>query len=189
MKKQSIWQILFEFISIVFAVLLALGLNSYKQNQDLKSESEVLTTKILSEVSKNLQKIDTVIAENTDFKIYLDSLQKSKTIDGFNLEFSSKLLSKSAWQFTQASKSFHFMESEFLDEVTELYEMQSFYVDISDQMFHNFGVMLLNMDNTKPKTMVATANYYLTNLLSASQDLREVYKELLSKYDKEKANS
>ena len=40
MKKKAIAQIGFEFLSVVFAVLLALGLNSYKQELDFENESD-----------------------------------------------------------------------------------------------------------------------------------------------------
>ncbi|MEQ9403334.1 MAG: hypothetical protein RIM99_07115 [Cyclobacteriaceae bacterium] len=183
MKKQSIWQVVFEFLSIVFAVLLALGLNSYKQNLDLKQESEVLSEKIILECRKNLSKLDTVINQNKDFMIYLDSLRKAERVDGFGFNFSNELLSSSAWKFTQVSRSFQLMDSEFLDKATELYEIQNYYMSISNDMFQNLGDMLLMLENTKPKTLVNTSHYYLTNILDAADQLKTTYESFLEKYE------
>ncbi len=183
MKKQ-LWQIVFEFLSIVFAVLLALGLNSYKQNLDLKKESEVLSAKIIQECAKNLEKLDTVITQNRDFKTYLDSLRELSDPDGFSFNFSNDLLSSSAWKFTQVSRSFQLMDQEFLDDATELYEVQNYYMNISNQMFQNLGEMLMEIDRTPPKIMVVTSHYYLSNILDAASQLQTTYRDFLNKYNK-----
>ncbi|MEP5612350.1 MAG: hypothetical protein ABJP45_08870 [Cyclobacteriaceae bacterium] len=183
MKKQSLWQVVFEFLSIVFAVLLALGLNSYKQNQDLKAESEVLSNKILSECQKNLSNLDTVLTQNKEFMIYLDSLRELKDeVDGFGLDFSNDLLSSSAWKFTQASHSFQLMDQEFLDDATELYEIQSFYMEISNDMFRNLGEVILRADDLKTRTMISTLHYYLRNIVNVADDLKENYEDFIAKY-------
>jgi len=185
MKKQSLWQVVFEFLSIVFAVLLALGLNSYKQNQDLQSESEVLSEKILSECRKNFTNLDTVLVQNRKFMTYLDSMLNLKDVDGFGLNFSNDLLSSSAWEFTQASRSFQLMDQEFLDDATELYELQSYYMQISNQMFQNLGEMLLRVDQLTTDTMIKTSHYYLKNILDVSEDLNERYKRFLEKHEEQ----
>ena len=183
MKKQSLWQVVFEFLSIVFAVLLALGLNSYKQNKDLQAESQILSNKILSECQKNLASLDTVLSQNKEFMVYLDSLRELKDeVKGFGLDFSNELLSGSAWKFTQASRAFQLMDQEFLDDATELYEVQAFYMDISNDMFRNLGEIILRADNLKTRTMVNTLHYYLQNIVNVADDLKGNYEEFLEKY-------
>lgn len=183
MKKQSIWKIVFEFLSIVFAVLLALGLNSYKQNFDLKKESKVLTEKILIECRKNLTKLDTVIYQNQDFRMYLDSVRTLEKVDGFRFDFSNELLSSSAWQFTQVSRSFQLMDQSFLDDATELYEVQNYYMDISNQMFQNLGDMIMKIDEAGSKNIISTSHYYLTNILQSADQLQKMYRNFLEKHE------
>ncbi len=185
MKKQSLWQIVFEFLSIVFAVLLALGLNSYKENKDLQEESEVLSNKILIECAKNLGKLETVIQQNREFMVYLDSMRRLEKAGGFGFNFSNELLSSSAWKFTQVSKSFQLMDQEFLDDATELYEIQAYYMEISNQLFQDLGTMLLQVERTEPKTIINTCHYYLTNILSVADGLKSTYDEFLQKYERE----
>ncbi|MEM8895757.1 MAG: hypothetical protein AAGC88_14335, partial [Bacteroidota bacterium] len=62
--KISLWQIAIEFLSVVFAVLLALGLNSYKSNSDLEDEADLLSRKIIKELKKNQLELDTVLVRN-----------------------------------------------------------------------------------------------------------------------------
>lgn len=74
-KKQiSFWPLFIEFASVVFAVLLALGLNSYKQNQDLREESRLLSKKNLADCQRNLLELDTIYHQNEAYLKYLDSL-------------------------------------------------------------------------------------------------------------------
>lgn len=183
MKKQSLWQILFEFLSIVFAVLLALGLNSYKQNLDLEKESKVLSIKIIKECVRNLEKLDSVIIQNKEFEVYLDSVLAADKIEGFSFNFSNDLLPSSAWKFTQASRSFQLMDQEFLDNATELYEIQNYYMTIANQMFQNLGEMLMQIDSVEPRTLVVTSHYYLRNILDAADGLKTTYEEFLAKYE------
>lgn len=189
MKKKAMAQIAFEFLSIVFAVLLALGLNSYKQNADLKIESELLKKNILEECQYNLLKLDSTIQENQDFQLYIDSLLEAETIESFEFSFSNKLLSSIAWNFTETSKSFQFMDATFLKNAAEVYENQDYYMNISNQMFEHLGAMILQIDHIKPKTLTLTGNYYLSNLLNASKELRTNYQNFLQKYPAKEINN
>ncbi len=182
MKKKAIAQIAFEFISIVFAVLLALGLNSYKQALDLRSESKLLKENILQECESNLTKLDSAIRKNEAFQAYVDSLLKVDKIVGFEFSYDNELLSSIAWNFTKTSRSFPYMDAKFLTEAAEVYENQNYYMGISNQMFEHLGNMIIQIDNVKPRTLTLTGKYYLTNLLNASKELRSNYQDFLKKH-------
>lgn len=150
--KKDFGKIAVEFLSIVFAVLLALALNSLKQQYDLKKESKLLTAKIIKESHKNMVLLDSVNITNANFKLYLDSLLDSPTdsLTTFTLGFSNELLSSSAWVYTQNANSYTHLNSDFLDDAIELYEMQGYYMMISNMMFENLGNMLLRAEKLKP---------------------------------------
>lgn len=180
--KKTIWQILFEFLSIVFAVLLALGLNAYKESLDLNHESKTLREKIIKEVKRNKLEIDSVITVNTTYMAYLDSLLSlDEELESFQLSIASELMASSSWKFTQSAKSFTHIDSDFLDDATELYEQQDFYMLISNQMFQNLGDMLLLSD--KSDKMVVTSHYYMSNILQTAESLRDNYETFVKTYD------
>ncbi len=181
MKNKAVWQILFEFLSIVFAVLLALGLNSAKQNLDFKNEAQFLTQKIIEECKRNKLELDSVYHQNNEYKIYLDSLQSLDKIEGnFTISIASELLTKSAWDFTKVSRSFSYLDENFLNDVAELYEKQDYYMLISNQMFQNMGEMLIS--DPKPEKTVNISAYYLLNLNVTAEDLQQTYTQFLNKY-------
>ncbi len=179
--KLSPWQIAIEFLSVVFAVLLALGLNSYKANNDLESEAELLSSKIIKELKRNKLELDTVLIRNKDFKTYVDSLQAVDTLpQSLELSFASELLTKSAWDFTKASRSFSYLDEDFLEEAAALYERQDYYMHISNQMFQNLAEMLMT-DPPMERTLIMS-NYFLLNLNASGDNLAESYQEFLSKH-------
>ncbi len=182
MKKKAIAQIAFEFLSIVFAVLLALGLNTYKQSLDQQNEAQLLKKKIILECKHNKLELDTVFNLNTEFKDYLDSLSNQDNIAGeFSISIASELLTKNAWNFTQASKSFSYLDEEFLSEAAALYEMQEYYMLISNQMFQNIGQMILA--EPEPMQSINLSNYYLSNLNATAHSLMHSYTQFLKKYE------
>ena len=183
MKKKALSQIAFEFLSIVFAVLLALGLNSYKQNLDLRNEGKLLTKNLLTECQANLDKLNISIEENEGFKSFLDSLVLAEEVRGFHFSFSNELLSSIAWNFTKESKAFQQMDSEFLIRAAEVYENQVYYMNNANQMFEYIGSMILEVDNKTPRTLAKTGQYYLDNLIGASYELRKDYESILKDFN------
>ncbi|MDW3192522.1 MAG: hypothetical protein R8G66_09155 [Cytophagales bacterium] len=180
-KKQiSFWPLFIEFASVVFAVLLALGLNSYKQNQDLKEESRILSKKILAECRRNLLELDTVNTQNEAYLIYLDSLlAQGNEVSGFSIDYNGELLTSSAWKYTQNSKAFNYIDSTLLNDATIVYELQDYYMKVSGEMFQNIGEMVLNSDNIKSSTLIKTSHYFTRNAHEAGKQLAEAYKEIL----------
>jgi len=179
----SPWQIIIEFISVVFAVLLALGLNSYKQNRDLIKESQTLQRKILAECERNASELDSVMSKNQSYLNYLDSLQGISTeLDGFTISFSSELLTKSAWVYTQTSPAFTELNESFLEDAARLYEMQNYFMQVSNEMFQNIGEMLLASEEIPPSTMLLTCSYFLDNIVKTGNELEELYSGFLDKY-------
>ncbi len=185
-KKQiSFWPLLIEFISVVFAVLLALGLNSYKQTMDLREESEILSQKILTECARNLDALDSVNIQNNGYLTYLDSMLSLKgEIEGFSINFGGELLTSSAWKYTQNSRAFNYMDSELLNDATVVYELQDYYMKVSGDMFQNIGEMVLNSENVESVTLLKTSHYFTTNAHDVGQQLENAYKELLADHQR-----
>ncbi len=187
LSKKALLSLILEFISVVFAVLLALGLNSYKQTQDLKAESKTLTLKILTECRRNMTELDSVNMQNRDYLQYLDSLIAIKDqVKGFRIDFSSELLTSSSWRYTQISPAFNYMDNDFLNAATITYELQEYYMQISSKMVQNIGEMILSSDGVEPATLLETCHYYTRNIHYAGEQLQETYGDFLNNHDSQK---
>lgn len=183
MNKKAVSQVVFEFISIVFAVLLALGMNSYKQNKDLENEGDLLRYRIIEECKRNLIELDSVLIENERNFSYIDSLASLDeiTTNSFDISIANELLTKSAWTFTQASRSFSYMDEDFLSDASILYEEQDYYMKISNQMFEKLGDMLMTDPNIEK--VVKLTHYYLLNLNNTASELKSTYEEFLENHE------
>lgn len=188
MKKLnlSIPQLLIEFISVVFAVLLALGLNSYKQSRDVREDALSLHAAILSEFKENLNKIDSVLIKNREYEEFLDSLVhlEDDKIKSFYFSYSFQMLTSSAWSITQNSDAANQMDQEFLLKAADIYQTQEFFHEYSTQFFQNVGVMIANLgENTEPR-MVRSLYYNVNVMNTSAKGLKKDYEEFLEDYDK-----
>lgn len=187
MAKQqlSFWPLFLEFISVVFAVLLALGLNSYKQTHDLKKESDTLSKKIIAECTRNLEELDSVNIDNNKYLAYLDSiLVSNEDIRSFRIDINGELLNSSAWKYTQNSPAFNHIDNQLLDKATQVYELQEYYMKVSGQMFETIGQMQMFSDNIESNTLLKTCHYYTRNVVSAGEQLEKAYEEILADHQK-----
>jgi len=182
MKKKAIAQIGFEFLSVVFAVLLALGLNSYKQGLDFENESNLLRERIITEVIANKARLDSVIIRNENTMDYLDSLSQLESFGGFAFEVADDLVLQSAWTFTQASKAFSYMDPEFLTQAAQVYEVQSYYRDANDQSLTYLGDIMLKVSELEEHDLLNACQFYLMNLLEVSHELQDNYRDFLDTF-------
>lgn len=186
MKKISVPQLILEFISVVFAVLLALGLNSFKQSLDQKASARQLKNAIISECERNLIKLDSVFSKNQGYAEYLDSLVRlePEDITGFYFTFEFELLTNGAWQIAQNNTDINRLDPEFLLNAADLYHMQDFYTEFSSNVFQNVGNTLIQKDKVSNANMAISMYYNVNVMFNAATDLKKSYKEFLEKYDK-----
>ncbi len=185
MNKKAIAQIAFEFISIVFAVMLALGLNSFKQSIDAENEANKIKRSIVRECRYNLIKLDSTLILNEEYASYLDSLVQleSDEIEGLYFAYEFQLLTNSAWQLSQNNSVTNNLEEDFLITAADIYQMQSFYQDFSEKTFQNIGLLLARQSELEPSDLVLSMYYNLSVINNTAQGLKNSFNEFLSQYE------
>jgi len=185
MKKRALGQIVFEFVSIVFAVMLALGLNSFKQSMDAEKEASAIESSILRECSTNLVKIDSNLSKNREYADYLDSLValNPEDVNGFYFTYDFDLLANSAWQLSQNNSITNLINAEFLMEASEIYQTQEFYQEFSQQMFQNIGMLLARKNQLNDADLALSMYYNIGVMNNTAEDLKGMYADFLNKYN------
>lgn len=185
MNKKAIARIAFEFISVVFAVLLALGLNSYKQSVDAEDEALILKSSILKECTENLIKIDSFRINNSEYYSYLDSLVNlgEDEVDDFFFQANIELLTNGAWTIAQNNSSINRLNQEFLIEAAEIYQTQEFYSEFSVSFFENVGNYLNRQDEVTPYTTALSLYFNMNVLNNSAEELSKQYMRFLRRYD------
>ena len=191
MNKKALWQIISEFISVVFAVLLALGLNSYKQNVDAEAEAERIKDSIIKEVELNLSRVDSTLYKNQDYANYLDSLVRMDPDDGngFYFAYDFELLTSSAWQLSQNNSVTNSLNEDLLIEAAAIYQTQSFYQNFSEKMFQSIGQLLAQQDQLKESDMILSMYYNIGVMNSVAEDLKSKQENFLSKHMQSSASA
>lgn len=182
--KISIPNLIIEFVSVVFAVLLALGLNSYKQSLDNEAAAEAMKKAIISECHQNYLKTDSLITNNREYSILLDSLVQlnSEDIPHVPFFYHFELLTHGAWEAAQRGNNMQDIDPQFLLDAADIYHTQQFYTDFASSFFGNVGSFLAHQ-NSLDQANMALAMYYYTGVLNNSvDDLRLKYEGFLAKY-------
>ena len=184
-KKISIPQLILEFISVVFAVLLALGLNTYKESKTLEKEAIKLQHSILKECRNNQRKIDSVLIKNQYYYDYLDSLVNLEPDDvtGFYFEYDYELLTSSAWEIAMNNPAVNELDQDFLTSAADIYQAQAFYLDFSKSVFENIGIFVSRMDELKEANLALSMYYSIGVMNSSAMSLQEDYKEFFTTFE------
>ncbi|MEO1254747.1 MAG: hypothetical protein AAFY41_07675, partial [Bacteroidota bacterium] len=177
-------QIAFEFLSILFAVLLALGLNSLKESIDSDNEANTLKVSILKECAENQLKVDSLLINNQDYFNYLDSLIRldPDDIESIPFQYNLELLTNAAWVIAQNNSSINNLDQDFLVSVAEIYQSQEFFTEFSRSFFENFGSYLSQQDDVTPHTMAISLYFNLNVMNGTARSLQEEYRNLLTKH-------
>ncbi|MFT6866822.1 MAG: hypothetical protein ACJA08_001660 [Cyclobacteriaceae bacterium] len=154
LKNISYTQLAVEFISVVFAVLLALGFNSYKQSLDTASEAKVLKEAILRECESNLAKIDSILIKNQEYRNFLDSIVRMEENEfQFYFSYEFEMLTKGAWEIAQNHNAINNLDPKFILSLSNLYNSQNFYLDHSSFVFKSVGEQLAHKKSMAEKIL------------------------------------
>lgn len=152
-KVRSMKKIAFEFLSIVVAVLLAMGLSEWRQDVLNKRQAEKSFNSILDEVSSNCELLrpDSVAMmaqiEQIDQWLAADKVGRD-TLSSF--EYELNLLSKSAWEVAKLNTSLTHIENDRLQYISLIYELHDFYSE-SERKILASVIDIIELDTEDPR--------------------------------------
>ena len=121
-------RVLLEVMGVVFAVLIALGLDQAwesRENQEMGREADL---RILDEIVANREEVLNSADQNSAL---LESVQghlggDSESVD-LDVEYSLSLLSSAAWDAAGLTGAIRFMEFDRVSRFSRLYDLQELY--------------------------------------------------------------
>ncbi|MCE7994837.1 MAG: hypothetical protein HEP71_22870 [Roseivirga sp.] len=134
---------IFEFSSIVIAVVLAMGLTEWRQSYLNHKMAEASFEKIVQEVRENVAELKTdSLKMANDLKAMTEwvrqwTLKEKKVPLGAN--FSYSFLSKSALEVARINQSLTFLPGDKVLAIAEIYATQDFYSENAAEIFHLMG--------------------------------------------------
>jgi hypothetical protein len=173
MIRRKLPQLLLEAASVVFAVLVALAVDEWRQDRENVQLAQRALGGIASEIRSNLGELDDARDANRAMLVVLDSALTSETPQGFGVHFEYALLSSAAWQTSQVTQAIHFVDYGLVQRIARVYDLQTLFVEsqrgLVDQMSGTAGV----------DDPVAPLRRRLEVLMELEAGLTDVYREIL----------
>jgi hypothetical protein len=165
-------ELLLEAASVVFAVMLALFVDQWRDNRENEQLAERARNAILAEIEANRAEL---LESRAGQQALLDSLTAGiqnagdRPEPGFGVDFSMSLLSSAAWEAATVTRAVHFLDYAWVRDIAGLYEFQELFEASQATMFDR---------------ITGFSQAYGTNPRAALSDLRDRVGMLLGLLDK-----
>jgi len=185
LSKSGLGKIAVEFASVVFAVLLALGLNHWREgviNEQMAHDSLI---RIRQEVKDNIEELDSAFVSFEeglkvirDQKEALDSLGE---IDGLDWGYSHPVLSIDAWKTATLTNAVVYMDPEIVADLADIYQIQEMYMQFGFKFFDRMPELALYRDDLEMLIEILEMHYNISNSLARS--LHNGYQSFLEAHE------
>ncbi len=184
-NKQNVGKIAIEFISVVFAVLLALGLNHWRENTLNEQLAEDSYQRIKKEINDNVLELDSSLVE---FDKYLEAIASEKKLldslgddyEGVNWTYAHPVLSIDAWKAATITNAVLNMDPDLVEDLADVYAIQEMYMEFGFNFFDRVAEMARFKDN--PKILIEIIQTHFAISKSIAQSLRKGYQDFLDEY-------
>ena len=165
--------------AIMVGLLLALGLNSWKENNDRENNAQILIASITKEIKENYQTLKDVEKQFSKVFVENDSiinLYEKGLIKTLRIATLTTRLKSVAWKTANVSEDISKIPLEVLFSISQVYEEQE-RVDFIIKSLDNYYI---NKDPDKSGLINAKIKQnHMSNLISRYRDLKIRYKEYL----------
>ena len=173
-------EIAMEFFSVVFAVLLALLLNEWRENRHEAALANKARGDIVRELRANEKGLREKAAVN---QAVLDNLRHlvegtvPKETRDLDITFHYSLLSSSAWKVAQMTRAIHSLDYRWMARITTVYDLQ----EICDRQASLLMDRLVALSPEELQSRAEQNNLYrrMANVLGLQGTLRKAYEAVL----------
>jgi hypothetical protein len=156
-------EILIEATSVVFAVLLALAVDEYRQDRENAGRAARARESILAELRTNRELLRRSLASNR--KALAAIAPDDQLGPGSDTKLELGLvwygLSSAAWQSAQNTQTMHFMDHHWLIKTASVYETQLMYGRHQEDLFRHIGGAITEPDKRNGARAVRGRLYML----------------------------
>ncbi len=182
MKSINSWvnkKLVFEFISISFAVFLGLLMNQWKENINHNKLANRSLSNIKIEVEKNKEVVKGMVADHKTCQIKVDSLMEVfKEVDDSirnSLSLDFNLVFSTAWETAKLTQAIAYMDLEVVTDIAAIYEYQEYY----SLIVKNFAQEnMFSSQKSLSKQSLEEISFFLKKIILVEENLYEYYCEL-----------
>lgn len=179
-SRSRIPGLLLEILSVIFAVVVALAADEWRENRQLNQRAATARGAVLAEIRANLAELagtsaslDSTVARLAE--AVRDVEDRETTSTRFDLEFPD--FSEAAWRITQVTDAASRLDFDWLTRVARVYAAQELYGKERDEILRSLGDIGGPGADSAPG--LRRLNSQVSILLQLHHQLVEDYQELL----------
>lgn len=181
-NRPPLTSILIEMFSVVFAVLLALGVNEWRSSKANEELGIAAYEKVTKEIKNNQKKMGGIIKNHNQTLADIDSVISRLRQNRTDINFGQILFetpSSTAWETAKLTNAMNYLEYDKVEKITGVYSTQKIYTDVAGKVFQELVFFVPDKDLTKMIDQMRTQKVYLLNLISIEKQLVEEYDNFL----------
>lgn len=176
----------FEVMAIVFAVLLALWLEGWREDIERQERADVFLDHIRVEIEQNRSELESAMASNQSSIDGISSFLASDSFDFADIaqfvQINGASTRNAAWQSAQMTQSITSMPNETVTMLAGIYDTQGYYADYMRVFFQRFTDLAMDMRLEETRdTALRTFRQHLAVSNSLAQQLIEEYDAYLAR--------
>jgi len=180
-KKSNLQRLIFEFISVSFAVLVALLVNQWREDHNNNNLAEKAIYNIKQEIQENKDVMDILIPSHKSILSNIDSMivRKEKynsTVDS-SISINVTLISSSAWEMAEITNAIFYLDFDDANKMAKVYNLQSYYESIIKQFILKNSY---SYQSNQDLEFLKNNKQFLETIIPMEEDL-QIYFNLLLK--------
>jgi hypothetical protein len=178
--KTKLPELILEAAFVVFAVLLALGVDEWRENRTNQKLADRTRDSIIEEIHANYLELNSTRSSYDSLLIQLENdliNLKNESIIEIEVDFSISLLSSAAWHTAQMTQVANFLDLNWIIEVSRLYEIQELYEDRQKSLV----TLISDMDRNQaedPHQLITLILSKLRTLIRLQDGFMEAYSNI-----------
>jgi hypothetical protein len=128
--REKLPEIALEGLFVVFAILLALAADEWRENQQNAELAERALESIETEMRSNRQELLDSRGPNLELMEGLqEAIGNGVPETDLQVRFEYSLLSTAAWQTAQVTRAVHYADYDLVQEIAQLYDLQGLFAE------------------------------------------------------------
>ena len=179
--REKLPEILIEAGSVVLALLLALAVNAWHDNEQENERAETARAGILAELRSNQQELESTRGHLKEIIAMLDAAMNSAQqhdIHELKIEMGLSLLSAAAWHAALATQAIRRVDFAWMTHIARVYEVQENYLRVQNTALDQLATISPD-DSREPRQIAASLIQYFKALDNIGNGLAHAYAEAL----------
>ena len=179
-KRLNIQRLIFEFISVSFAVLIALLVNQWREDHNNNKLAEKAIYNIKQEIKENKDAMDILIPSHKSTLSNIDSIigrkEKYNSIVDSNISINVTLISSSAWEMAEITNAIFYLDFDDANKMAKVYKLQSYYESIIKQFILKNSY---SYHSNQDLEFINNNKQFLETIIPLEEDLQNYFNLLL----------